>query len=287
MREDASEASDTVWAHAWRLTGGWRPVASAALCTAAINALALTGPLYMVLVYGFVLPAHDGDKLLALTASMLAMYGLSACLDLTRLRVFSGCARRLDRGLSQRIGPSSDRDLDQIRAFFNGHAPAALCDLPWTPLYLGLMFALHALLGLLATLGAASLIACVYFADRSTRSPLLAGAALRALRPALQSAMLGLGAYLAMTGACHPASMFAASIMLGRTLGPLELAIAHWRSLAMVRQSAVRMHAQLSAPPGDARLPPRVQIIVRPRDYARRTSGVAASPASGLRPTAE
>ncbi len=286
MREGVVEASDTVWALAWRLTGGWRPVASAAFCTAAINVLALTGPLYMVLVYGFVLPAHDGDKLLALTASMLVMYGLSACLDLARLSVFSGCARSIDRGLSPRIGPSPNRDLDQIRGFFNGHTPAALCDLPWTPLYLGLMFVLHALLGLLATLGAASLIACVYFADRSARSPLLAAAVLRALRPALQSAMLGLGAYLAMTGACHPASMFAASIMLGRTLGPLELAVAHWRSLAMVRQSAVRLHAHLSAPPNDAR-PPRVQIIVRPRDYARRTSGVAASLASGLRPTAE
>ena len=102
--------------------------------------------------------------------------------------------------------------------------------------------------------------------------------------------MLGLGAYLAMTGACHPASMFAASIMLARTLGPLEMAIAHWRSFAVVRQSAVRLHAQLSAPPGNAQpqLPPRIQIVLRPRDYARRTSGVAAaSPASGLRPTAE
>jgi ABC-type protease/lipase transport system fused ATPase/permease subunit len=152
------------------------------------------------------------------------------------------------------------------------------------------MFMLHALLGLLATIGAASLIACVYFAELRPGSPPLAGAALRALRPALQSAMLGLGAYLAMTGACHPASMFAASIMLARTLGPLEMAIAHWRSFAVVRQSATRLHAQLSAPPGSAQpqLPPRVQIVLRSRDYARRASGVAApAPASGLRPTAE
>lgn len=267
---------------------------AAALYTVAINALALTGPLYMLLLYGFVLPAHAGDKLLALTALMLVLYGLSACLDLARLGVFANCARRIDRGLSPRIAtsgaPGPQRDLDRIRAFFTGQAPSALCDLPWTPLYLGLMFALHALLGLLAILGAASLIACVYFAERSTRSPLLAGAALRALRPALQSAMLGLGAYLAMTGACHPASMFAASIMLGRTLGPLEMAIAHWRSFAAVRESAVRLHAGLSAAPGNTQplLAPRIQIVLRPRGYARRASGVtAASPASGLRPTAE
>jgi ATP-binding cassette subfamily C protein len=269
-------------------------VLAAAFYTAGINALALTGPLYMLLLYGFVLPAHAGDKLLALTALMLVLYGLSAWLDLARLSIFAGCARRIDRELRPRIAmsgaPGPNRDLDRIRAFFSGQSPAALCDLPWTPLYLGLVFALHALLGLLAILGAASLIACVYFTERSTRSPLLAAAALRALRPALQSAMLGLGAYLAMTGACHPASMFAASIMLGRTLGPLEMAIAHWRSFAEVRESAARLHAELSAPPGNAQsLPaPRIQIVLRPRGYARRASGVtAASPASGLRPTAE
>jgi ATP-binding cassette subfamily C protein len=269
-------------------------VLAATLYTAAINALALTGPLYMLLLYGFVLPAHAGDKLLALTALMLVLYGLSACLDLARLSVFADCARSIDRELSPRIETSGalgpKRDLDRIRAFLTGQAPAALCDLPWTPLYLGLMFALHALFGLLAILGAASLFACVYFAERSTRSPLVAGAALRALRPALQSAMLGLGVYLAMTGACHPASMFAASIMLGRTLGPLEMAIAHWRSFAVARASAARLHAELSTPPGNAQSlqPPRIQIVLRPRGYARRASGVtAASPASGLRPTAE
>ena len=270
---------------------------AAALCTAAINVLALTGPLYMLLLYGLVLPTHAGDKLLALTALMLVLYGLSACLDLARLSVFAGCARSIDRGLSSRIALSlgPNRDLDQIRAFFSGQAPAALCDLPWTPLYLGLMFMLHALLGLLATVGAASLIACVYFAERSPRPPLLAGAVLRArLRPALQSAMLGLGAYLAMTGACHPASMFAASIMLARTLGPLEMAIAHWRSFAVARQSArCALHAQLSAPPANRAArqlrAAQYRLSCGRDDYARRASGSRRrrSASSGLRPTAE
>jgi len=293
MRDDGVKASGTVWADAWHLAGGWRPVLAAGLYTAAINVLALTGPLYTLLLYGFVLPAHAGDRLLALTVLMLVLYGLSAWLDLARLSVFANCARSIDRALSPRIAtsgaPGANRDLDRISVFFCGQAPAALCDLPWTPLYLGLMFALHALLGLLAILGAASLTACVYFAERSG-SPLLAGAALRALRPALQSAMLGLGAYLAMTGACHPASMFAASIMLGRMLAPLEMAIVHWRSFAAVRESVARLRAGLSAAPGNTQplRPPRIQIVLRPRGYARRASGVtAASPASGLRPTAE
>ena len=43
------------------------------------------------------------DKLLALTALMLVLYGLSACLDLARLSVFASCARSIDRGLSARI----------------------------------------------------------------------------------------------------------------------------------------------------------------------------------------
>jgi hypothetical protein len=110
--------------------------------------------------------------------------------------------------------------------------------------------------------------------------------------------MLGLGAYLVMTGACHPAGMLAASIMLTRVLGPLEMAIVHWRSFAVALQSAGRLRALASAPRAIASLqpsqrpataPPQLQIILRSRkDYARRAMGAGArSASSGLRPTAE
>lgn len=52
----------------------------------------------------------------------------------------------------------------------------------------------------------------------------------------LQSAMLGLGAYLALKGEVSPGAMIAGSILLGRALAPVETAVNQW----MVVQNARR-----------------------------------------------
>ncbi len=50
----------------------------------------------------------------------------------------------------------------------------------------------------------------------------------KTLRLFLQSAMLGLGAYLVLTADLTPGAMIAASILLGRALAPIDLAIGQW-----------------------------------------------------------
>ncbi len=50
----------------------------------------------------------------------------------------------------------------------------------------------------------------------------------KALRLFLQSAMLGVGAYLVLQGELTPGAMIAGSILLGRALAPIDMAIGQW-----------------------------------------------------------
>ncbi|MFK7876101.1 MAG: type I secretion system permease/ATPase [Paracoccaceae bacterium] len=57
----------------------------------------------------------------------------------------------------------------------------------------------------------------------------------KAIRLFLQSAMLGLGAWLVLQGELTPGAMIAGSILLGRALAPIELAVGQW---ALVQRAA-------------------------------------------------
>ena len=88
-------------------------------------------------------------------------------------------------------------------------------------------------------------------------------AATRAFRLLLQSAMLGLGAYLVLRDELTPGAMIAGSILLGRALAPVELAIGQWPLVQQARQGWHNLAALLSAVPPEA---PRTAL---PRPRAR------------------
>lgn len=67
------------------------------------------------------------------------------------------------------------------------------------------------------------------------------GAASRVFRMVLQSALLGLGAYVVILGEATGGVMIAASIMTSRALAPIEGAIANWRGFIDARQSYRRL----------------------------------------------
>ena len=71
------------------------------------------------------------------------------------------------------------------------------------------------------------------------------GSVSKVLRLMLQSAMLGLGAYLVIKLELTAGSMIAASIMMGRALAPIETAIANWRAFIAARQSIKRLSEAL------------------------------------------
>ena len=63
----------------------------------------------------------------------------------------------------------------------------------------------------------------------------------KALRIALQSAVLGLGAYFVIHGEVTGGIMLAASVTMSRALAPIELAIAQWKGFVAARQGAKRL----------------------------------------------
>lgn len=76
----------------------------------------------------------------------------------------------------------------------------------------------------------------------------------KTLRLFLQSAMLGLGAYLVLLGEVTAGAMIAASILLGRALAPIEMAIGQWPLVQRARKGWVSLEGLLeSVPPEPAR----------------------------------
>jgi len=65
-------------------------------------------------------------------------------------------------------------------------------------------------------------------------------------RMMLQSAALGLGAYLVIGHELMPGAMIASSIMMARALAPIETAIANWRGFVAARDSVGRLTRVLS-----------------------------------------
>lgn len=78
------------------------------------------------------------------------------------------------------------------------------------------------------------------------------GSFARALRLMLQSAMLGVGAWLVIQGEATSGIIIAGSILAGRALAPVDLAIAHWRNFVAARQSWSRLAKLLARLPQDA-----------------------------------
>jgi PrtD family type I secretion system ABC transporter len=67
------------------------------------------------------------------------------------------------------------------------------------------------------------------------------GSISKVLRLLLQSAILGVGAYLVIKQELTAGAMIAASIMMGRALAPIETTIANWRAFVAARQSIRRL----------------------------------------------
>ncbi|GHE20301.1 type I secretion system permease/ATPase [Halomonas urumqiensis] len=110
-------------------------------------------------------------------------------------------------------------------------------------------------------------------ARASDRSALINGIG-RFVRVTLQSLVLGTGALLAIRGEITPGMMIACSILTGRALAPVELAISNWKPLLNARVSWKRLAGLLDAYPAQ---PPSLRLP-RPEGRLEAENLVAAIP---------
>ena len=84
------------------------------------------------------------------------------------------------------------------------------------------------------------------------------GATAKVMRMMLQSAVLGVGAYLVIHQEATAGVIIAGSILSARALAPVDLAIAHWKGFVAARQSWQRLNRLLGSLPAQG-TPTRLQ----------------------------
>lgn len=152
-----------------------------------VNLLMFVGPMYMLQIYDRVLSSRNETTLIALTViavCLLLTYGL---LEFTRSKLLVRAGLQFDEVLAhptfhlvvkqQTAVPGSGaqvalNDIDKVREFLTGQGILAFFDAPWVPLFLGLCFAFHPWLGLVATGGAVIIFALALANEFSTRGTL-------------------------------------------------------------------------------------------------------------------
>ncbi len=152
-----------------------------------INLLMLASPLYMLQVYDRVLGARSESTLLMLTLVLVAMLGVHAGLEYLRSKILVRVSNRIDTALSPRLFdavyerslrlPNSSRtqplqDMLTVRQFLTGQGLFAFFDAPWTPLFIGVIFLFHPLLGWIAVAGTILLFSLAVATEALTRKPL-------------------------------------------------------------------------------------------------------------------
>ncbi|MBI5165213.1 MAG: type I secretion system permease/ATPase [Magnetospirillum sp.] len=171
------------------LAGARRVFVAALLFSLGANLLLLALPLYTLQVYDRVMASRSGETLAMLTVIAVAALGVHAGLEAVRSRLMVLVGLWLERCWSPELlarairrGPSGDgppsaqslRDLGQVRGFVTGSGIFHLFDSPWVPVYAGVMFLFHPVLGWLTLGGAALLFALALISELSTRTSLRA-----------------------------------------------------------------------------------------------------------------
>ncbi len=139
----------------------------------------LAMPIFMFQVYDRILKSRNVETLIAMLLFALIVLVCYGFFDSVRSRVLTRGAVNLEAKmaglllageLSRQSDPNIQcmRDLTAIRQIASSNAMTAIFDLPMLPLFLGILFYIHTVLGIVTLIGALIIAAVGIWADRAT-----------------------------------------------------------------------------------------------------------------------
>ena len=142
-----------------------REFLTVAVFSMVVNLLMLTPTLYMLQVYDRVLLSQSELTLLMVSLLTVFLFAMMAFAEWARSILLVRTGVKLDQALSQKVfrasflsylNPSESDPakafgyLISLRQFMTGNGVFALFDSPWVPIYIGVLFLLHPVLGVVA-----------------------------------------------------------------------------------------------------------------------------------------
>ena len=167
-----------------------RPLLQRALGISLVASLLVLAPsAYMLEVYDRVVTSRNHLTLAMLTLLVLMVYGVMEVLDWARCQLMHQAAVAWDAAMRQRVfdamfaaslkrhagvGQQPMRDFRLLGEFLGAPVVVACMDVPVALVFLGLVFAMHPLLGWVTVASAGLQTAVAWLNQRSTQPPLLA-----------------------------------------------------------------------------------------------------------------
>ncbi len=164
-----------------------RAMGFALLFSFAINMLSLLMPIYSLQVFDRVFATRSVDTLIALTAVVLVGYMFYGLLFAVRAAVIARVVEWMERTVApkllrlsiifaaetgQALAGQHQRDLLTVKNFISGAAPT-LMDVPWSLIFLLVIYMINPLLGFLGVLGIIILATSALINEYATRKALL------------------------------------------------------------------------------------------------------------------
>src|SRR3982075_523096 len=151
------------------------------------NLLLLAPSIYLLQIYDRVLSSRSGDTLLMLTLIVAFTVVIGGVLDALRRAALGRIGEWLEEELHPAVlsacfeyayeadrarASEAYRDLATLRHFAESGACSMLFDVLWAPLFLGVLFLVHPLLGAIGAVSALLMFGLGFAADFFTEGPL-------------------------------------------------------------------------------------------------------------------